>query len=430
MTQDKKKLLSTILIILMFLIAAISIGRILTKGLGERAIDFHSFWYAGHFIWQGVDPYKAQIEGMQVRLPYQYLDGPTAAQEPPMLWVSPGNTAPFVLAVSLLSLFSWPVAFKAWAAINLILGAAIVWLVLRLLGRRMRSREGLVLLATFFSFISMRAVLEYGQTSVFVLTFMLVALLLIRRSPLLAGAALGIALSKYSLTFPVLLLFLYQRRWKAIGVSIAVQLAGIAAIAWLGNSTPQDVLAEYARIQLGMWDSNGIHLRATLLKDWGPWAYAVLVPGSLAVFALLARCHKSRRAAGRVFDHLTELHLVSIIMLWSLLAVYHRFYDNTGAILFVALVIIYAGKPVDQEAAYQLSSRQRAAVYAITGVVAVIWILPAYLVVGDVPYTYLFALSNLAALVLSVWLIFKIEPQAATMRRGAITQEARYDACS
>lgn len=56
-------------------IAFVSIGRVLTKGIVNRETDFHSYWYAGHFIWEGEDPYRAIFEEREPRLPVRYWDG-------------------------------------------------------------------------------------------------------------------------------------------------------------------------------------------------------------------------------------------------------------------------------------------------------------------------------------------------------------------
>jgi hypothetical protein len=65
----------------LYAIAVISYIFIETgKPLGSR--DFHQFWYAGHFIIQGSDPYEAFFAKKPPKLPIEYLDGVTITQYP------------------------------------------------------------------------------------------------------------------------------------------------------------------------------------------------------------------------------------------------------------------------------------------------------------------------------------------------------------
>ena len=61
----------------------------------SSASDFHAYWYAGHFLIQGRDPYQAYINGEQPSLPVRYWDGVTTRQYPvaqPELAMAPAYT--------------------------------------------------------------------------------------------------------------------------------------------------------------------------------------------------------------------------------------------------------------------------------------------------------------------------------------------------
>src|SRR6185503_5078660 len=76
------------------------------KPLGAR--DFHQFWYAGHFILQGRDPYAAYFAGEQPKLPIKYLDGVVADHYPVAqgdLTIIPSNTPMMLLLLAPFSLF-------------------------------------------------------------------------------------------------------------------------------------------------------------------------------------------------------------------------------------------------------------------------------------------------------------------------------------
>ena len=81
------------------------------KPTGSR--DFYPFWYAGHFVLQGDDPYQAYFAGEQPRLPIHYLDGVTIKKYPVTqgdFSSIPSNTPIMMLLLSPFSFFSWNVA--------------------------------------------------------------------------------------------------------------------------------------------------------------------------------------------------------------------------------------------------------------------------------------------------------------------------------
>ena len=100
-----------ILLIFMVLYSVISLGRAVARGLGPvGGQDFHSYWYSGHFVRQGQDPYRAFFDREKPNVPINYLDGAVTRELPVArsgLCKTPANTAPLVLLLSLFSLFSW-----------------------------------------------------------------------------------------------------------------------------------------------------------------------------------------------------------------------------------------------------------------------------------------------------------------------------------
>src|SRR5947208_1751703 len=109
--------------ILLILVAVFSSGRVLLRGAETTAVDFHSCWYAAHFLWQGTDPYRAILERREPELPISYLDGSnlTIGRAAQVGIVLPGNAPLFLLVIAPLSRISWPVASKIWTLLNLAL---------------------------------------------------------------------------------------------------------------------------------------------------------------------------------------------------------------------------------------------------------------------------------------------------------------------
>ncbi|NKQ36716.1 MAG: hypothetical protein HF973_14020 [Chloroflexi bacterium] len=85
--------------------------------LPRGSADFHSYWFSGHFLRQGTDPYQAFFDRRVPSVPVHYVDGLTTEQAPvaqPGLAITPANTAPITLLLSLFSWLSWPSAKLLW----------------------------------------------------------------------------------------------------------------------------------------------------------------------------------------------------------------------------------------------------------------------------------------------------------------------------
>ena len=410
---NKKNVLSIVLLVLVTLVSLLSVGRVLSKG-GRPGLDFHSYWYPGHFIWQGTDPYRAVLDEREPSLPVYYLDGETVTegQVAQSGWRgTPANTAPIVLLLAPLSRLSWPTALAGWQFLNLGLALLVPWLIVKLLRQNLLSWKGWLVLTVFFSLIATREALEYGQTSILILVCMLAGWYLGQHHPVVAGLLLGIALSKYSLAFPVFLLFVYKRWFKGLAVSIAVQLVGILAVAISGKTSPFDVIESYTRILKLHLGLPGMHLTGGLLKTLGVLSAVILLVGSVIVLIILVTWYLSHRASGTRSDYVAEFNLVTIVMLWNLLVFYHRRYDNVAGMLFIALVILCVHGRVDELAIgipFGLPYRLRVLVYAVTGLISLAWIMPTYLFLGDPLHVFSFQLANVVALAVSIWLLFAI----------------------
>jgi hypothetical protein len=171
--------------------AIFSISRIVTNTVGitqteDVGYDLHPYWYSGHFIRQGVNPYFAFLNGLEPALPIAYMDGSIVESPPvaqPELGLTPANTAPMLLLLSVLSWLSWPVAKTVWLFTNLVLMLALPWLTMCFLPDRhqwpLSARWLLALL--FYGWLGSRAAVTSGQTTLLVLTLSMGALLLPRR---------------------------------------------------------------------------------------------------------------------------------------------------------------------------------------------------------------------------------------------------------
>lgn len=216
---------------------------------------------------------------------------------------------------------------------------------------------------------------------------------------------MGIALSKYSLTFPGLFYFFHKRWYRGLALSLGIQLAGLLAIAAIGRTPPLAVLGEYVQMMLKHTDMPGQHLTATLLNGWGSIAPAIVGLLSIGLFLALIYWYRTYHS-GELRDNQTAAttFLVALIQ-WNLLVLPHRRYDHVAEILFIALVIL---RTRGEGRRFLLSDWQSKGLLALVGLAISVWSLPLYYLLGTTLYAQVFTFLSLVALGISVWLLFKV----------------------
>lgn len=322
-------------LIVLALLALFSLVRIVSRAQdAPGGVDFHSYWFSGHFVRQGENPYAAFARRAEPELPISYLDGTITTSLPvaqPGLARTPANTAPLLLLLSLFSWFSWPVAQWMWLAISVGLMLWTPWLALRLLPASPPRWLSWWVALAFYAFTGVRVAVWSGQTTLIVFVLMLLAHRAVERRPWLAGLALGLALSKYSLALPLALLWLYRRRWLPLLLALLTQVAGLLIVSTLANGGLADTLRLYWQLFLRHANQPGIHLggfwpQSTL------WQILAAAAIGLTVLAALWRWRRQSPAPTAYND----LLLLALFSLATVLAAYHRLYDVVPVILFLA----------------------------------------------------------------------------------------------
>ncbi|MBC7227765.1 MAG: DUF2029 domain-containing protein [Thermoflexales bacterium] len=307
MSTQKNKLLFFVILAFFSTLTAFSIIYIVSRtASASGATDFHSYWYAGHFIRQRVDPYTAYVEQISPRLPIVYLDGQIVTELPiaqPGLARVPANTPLMVELLSVFAFFSWPTAKFLWMFCNLAIALIIPFLTIRLFPQLRLSpiKNTILLTLIFFSLFGTRNAIGNGQTSIFVFAMMLMAVS--TNNIWLSSIALGIALSKYSLSLPAAILLLLEKKYRV-----------------------QSHLAQ-----------PGIHIAATFPPTIG-WSLIFLV-STLVAIALCKYFVRAKLNPYFLSRPLLRPILFNILTLWILLTTYHRAYDTLVALVFIALLI-------------------------------------------------------------------------------------------
>jgi hypothetical protein len=198
--------------------------------LAKAGYDFRQFYVAGLMLRTG---HGQQLYDYDVEKDFQ--DQLMSRTQLVMPFVSPAYHA---LLFAPLSLFSFRTAYFLFLAVNI--GALVFAFFLM---RQWLSNFALIYpwlpAAMILSFLPIGATLIEGQDSVLLTTIVIAAFFLLTRNRnFMAGLVIAIALFKFQIILPTMLLFVIWRRWRfllgfgvsaALLVSLSVWLAGITA---------------------------------------------------------------------------------------------------------------------------------------------------------------------------------------------------------
>ncbi|MEO5773187.1 MAG: glycosyltransferase family 87 protein [Sphingomicrobium sp.] len=253
--------------------------------------DFSVFWNAGYLANQGraADAWNPEILNATAHVTHGANVGDSAwLYPPPFLFVaSPLAALPYVLALVLWQLFSLAIIAVALSAI-------------------LRSRRA-VLVALASPIVP--TVLGHGQNALLTASLLSGGLLLLRRSPALAGSAVGALVYKPQLGLLIGPLLLVTRSWLALLAAALVASALIAgSLLFWGIESWHAFVASLKFGRLFMEQGSvGFHKSASLFamaRQWGAsvrLGYAVQVVGLATAFWLIWRLRNSEpaiRAAG------------------------------------------------------------------------------------------------------------------------------------
>ena len=357
----------------------------------EGARDFHQFWYAGQFMIQGRDPYEAFFAGEQPALPIAYWDGVVLERYPvaqPYLEITPSNTPAMLLLLSPLATLSWANAKLAFLCINILLMLLTAILIVRRIpfaDVKLAPIDELFIFLIYIDLSATRIAVENGQTTLLVFLLMLVAVLHAERDWRISGLALGLALSKYSLSLPIFLFLLLKKKFRILLFAVGVQLLGILGIAAITGTSPLTIVLENIQLFVRLFDQPGIHL-SRWFEGVSNNVLVSMLPVlmmTLAVFIPMYFWFRARPNLSNMQD-VIDFHLLTILFLWTMLVAYHRLYDTLILIVFV--VLIYKG--LSMPSLWSLSGGQRRILLGSVAILPFILIVPARLVDRFLPGFY------------------------------------------
>lgn len=211
-------------------------------------------------------------------------------------------------------------AKTVWLVCNLVFTAGIVFLLKKTFFEGTGAYEYAVITLIMLAGTPYRNQLGVGQHTLFAFCFFMLAVYIDRKqlfhpavNTVMTALCLFVSYFKYTLTGPLALYFLYKKKYKELFLSVAghVILTEVCAIK-LGKSFMYMLTAPLG-VAAKLESQGGLDL-GVLLKS--PWSYVV---AAVIAALLVGIAIKLPEGADNI--------LFSLLILWSLILVYHRTYD-------------------------------------------------------------------------------------------------------
>lgn len=310
-------------------IALASVGWGVYRGLaadGGRDLQ----WSGIHILWLGLDPSRTFLvcwpgDCAKSFILSQYPNYPISA----LMSLLPFGALP------------WGLAKPVWIAVSLAVTVLLYWcarteLAPQIDGRLLGFGFLLLMISTPY-----RNQLSNGQEGIFVIAMLVWALRQARRGqPIVAGLLLAFSWFKFTLTFPLTLVFVARRDWRVIATAAAAHVTlTLAAAAWTLTDPFASAFGFFAVAKLavdyrfGFLDVYSLASHLTL-----PYAFAAATSGALALAGLWLAWRLGKR---------DELLLLAVTSLAAMAGFYHLSYDCVIFIfpLLYALRTIVRGNP-------------------------------------------------------------------------------------
>lgn len=304
--------------------------------------DGISLYYGSRAILTGHNPYSdnsLNLVWQESHAPLEMQPGPPARQfiYPPLLAV--------LIPTGLLD---WHIGMPAITWLSYGAGMLSAGLLASIGGKEWRGWQRGLLFSAILLLPALMRVLYFGQSTLIICACLAGALFAHSRGrEILCGVLLAFALTKFTLTLPFILLFLYRREAKPVLIAFAVfatlnlllfapiglapalhdYAAQIKATSVAGG--PNDPLAIHFDSQIAM-----IHLPELLRLLFGPNRVLIKVLTPLfGLTALLIAIWVTRAGARKEKAFANPLE-IAVAMITALFLFYHRYYD-LAALMFV-----------------------------------------------------------------------------------------------
>jgi len=299
--------INRIIIVVLALLAAVS----LVQGCRNAIRDSQDFqWDAAKALTIGINPYDESINPSGILDNYdfeKYYLQMEANQFPSLLLI----LYPFTFLPPL-------VARYTWLCCNIIFTAAIIWLLRKTFLKDVGNNEFIIISLLMIAGTPYRNQIGVGQHTLFAFCFFLLAVYFSeyreKRNSYLTVFALFICYFKYTLTVPLVLYFVYKKRWKELIVSVIPHVILTEVAALMLNDSFINMIIKPLKVSSALSAEGGLDISAVL--GGSVVAYVLLLVIMIFLFVLALKLPEGFDAT-----------LMAVLVLFSVIVVYHRTYD-------------------------------------------------------------------------------------------------------
>ena len=314
------KTFKTILLVVIALLATVS----LLQGVRNAARDSQDFqWDAMKVFSLRINPYdesdSMNPSGILDEYGYdEYYLQMEANQFPSLLML----LLPFAPLKPLAARY-------VWIACNIVFTLLIILLLRKTFLNDMDSYWFSALSLLMIAGTPYRNQIGVGQHTLFAFCFFLIAVYFSEyaddrkktRNAVIVILALFICYFKYTLTVPLVLYFVYKKRYKEIVISASMHVLLTIIAAWWLNDSVLNMIIKPLKVSSNLAAEGGLDISALLQGSAVAYVLALVIMITLFVIAI-----KLEPGYERTF--------MSVLVLWSLIITYHRTYD-----FFVMIVV-------------------------------------------------------------------------------------------
>lgn len=385
----KRKSVRTAFLIVMVLLAVVS----LLQGIKNAYLVSQDFqWDAAKVFSMRINPYDESVSMNPSGILDQYgFDEYYLQME--------ANQFPSLLCILLPFTLLGPLTARyVWIACNMIFTIGIIVLLKKTFLKEMDDYWFYALSLLMIAGTPYRNQVGVGQHTLFAFCFFLIAVYFSeyreKRNIVITVCALFVSFFKYTLTAPLVLYFVYKKRYKEIIIPVVMHgvLTVISAF-WLKDSF-LNMIIKPLKVSSALSAEGGLDISALLGGSPLAYVFAVLIMAALFII-----CIKMPQGYDRV--------VMSLLTLWSLIITYHRTYDFFVMIVVAALFIELAQKnEKSEDITFSEKFLNNLNVYYIVTMVAVFFVLrifsealPSKIFVGGLYYILTAAVSYISVLI-------------------------------
>lgn len=303
-----------IIILILALLAFVSV----LQGVKNAAMYSQDFqWDAAKVLLLHMNPYDESLNPSDelLRLGYEEVYKQMEANQFPSLLLL---LSPYTILPPLTARYAWIVS-------NIIFTALMIYM-LRLTFLKDIEKENFIILSLLMvAGTPWRNQIGVGQHTIYSLLFFLIAVYLAendnkRFNVLLSGLLLAVSYFKYTLTAPLALYFIYKRKYKELLISVIPHIIlTVFSAVWLNDSFI-NMIKKPLEVASALTGEGGMDIGSVAGASKASMLIAMVIMLLLLVMCIVTEEGK-------------DYQLISILLLWSLIMIYHRSYDYFVMIL-------------------------------------------------------------------------------------------------